>query len=157
MDIRKQIGTQIRLAREKLGMTQDELAERLGKTRNAISSYETGTRTIRVTELPELAEALKVPIVYFFGNEYRDEEVQELFSKLSPPFRAGMMHVLRQQIEMQNNLLESLRHAGFEINDEYLAIAANFVENSKDDMDKEMREEFAKIVRERLFGKNSDT
>lgn len=69
MDIGKQIGDRIRSARERRGMTQDELGQRIGKTKTAISGYENGKRAIHLTELPELAKALEVPIAYFFGDE----------------------------------------------------------------------------------------
>ncbi|MBZ0283502.1 MAG: helix-turn-helix domain-containing protein [Anaerolineae bacterium] len=77
MDIREQIGSKIRQARETQGLTQEELAVRLKKTKAAVSSYETGNRVIRVTELPELAKALGVPITFFFEEEF-------FFSELTP-------------------------------------------------------------------------
>ena len=36
------IGERIRIRREKLGLTQQELADAVGATRNTISRYETG-------------------------------------------------------------------------------------------------------------------
>lgn len=66
MDIRRQIGQRIRLARERRGLTQTELAHALGKNATTISNYENGSRTLPITELPKLAQTLHVPIGYFF-------------------------------------------------------------------------------------------
>lgn len=78
MDIRKVLGIKIRMAREAQGITQKELAERLGKAKNVISTYESGTRAIRVTELPLLAEALGVTISYFFLELSIEDESRSL-------------------------------------------------------------------------------
>ena len=63
------MGQRVREARERLGMTQEELAGLIGRSRETISHYEIGHRAIVVTELPALAQALKVPIGFFFGDE----------------------------------------------------------------------------------------
>jgi transcriptional regulator with XRE-family HTH domain len=81
MNIRRLIGLRIKLARIKLGMTQDDLAQKLGKAKSVISSYEIGKRTIKVTDLPWLAEVLKVPITYFFEEPSRDEIIDTVTTK----------------------------------------------------------------------------
>lgn len=47
-------------AREKAGLTQQELADRLGKPQSFISKYEGGTRRIEVIEFIEISEALEM-------------------------------------------------------------------------------------------------
>jgi transcriptional regulator with XRE-family HTH domain len=91
MDIYAQIGERIRTAREKQAITQEELGKRIGKTKTAVSSYEHGKRMVSVGDLPELANALKVSINYFFGEEMiqNDEEevppeVQVILKDLQP-------------------------------------------------------------------------
>jgi transcriptional regulator with XRE-family HTH domain len=76
------MGQRIREARERLGMTQDELAALIGRGRDTVSHYEIGDRAIVVTELPALAQALKVPIGYFFGQDDPDNEALDLVSEL---------------------------------------------------------------------------
>jgi transcriptional regulator with XRE-family HTH domain len=78
----EQMGQRIREARERLGITQDELAALIGRTQDTISHYETGNRAIVVTELPALAKALKVPIASFFGDNDPDTEALDLMSEL---------------------------------------------------------------------------
>lgn len=82
-DISKHLGERIRRAREQRGWTQGELAQHLGKNATTVSNYETGTRTIRVTELPELARVLQVPVAYFFETEgVLNEQLLELVEML---------------------------------------------------------------------------
>lgn len=106
MDMRELIGKQIRLAREAQGMTQEDLANRLHKTRNAISSYETGNRTIPATELPELADALDVPIAYFFSDtaqyelEHEAHVIKLAFSILPEPFRKVAINQIHLVIDL---------------------------------------------------------
>ena len=54
----RNIGNNIRIIRIQQGITQEELAERLYITRQAISSYETGRTRPDVDMLIKIAEAL---------------------------------------------------------------------------------------------------
>src|SRR5688572_2494593 len=90
------MGHRIREARERLGLTQGELAERIGKSQDAISHYETGDRAVVVTELPLLAEVLKVPLSYFFGRDDLDSDVQDLIVELKMMSPEGKKKVLER-------------------------------------------------------------
>ncbi len=48
----------LKAAREKAGLTQIQLARRLGKYRTYVSKYETGERQLDVVEFLAVAEAL---------------------------------------------------------------------------------------------------
>ncbi len=65
----KTLGSRIRLARENLRLSQEELAIAVSKDQHAISQYENGSRKLSVVDLPAFADALKVPLVYFFEGE----------------------------------------------------------------------------------------
>ena len=62
----------IRAARKTVGMTQAELAEKMGLDQPTIANYERGHRAINVTDLPRLAEILEVSILYFFEGEHSE-------------------------------------------------------------------------------------
>ncbi len=108
MDIKAIIGERIREAREKLDLTQEQLADRLGKTRNTISSYETGTRILSISELPDLAKALEVPISYFFEDERIEstdlDRVRKTIGHLDPRFKRGLIEVMDRSELMQVSL-----------------------------------------------------
>lgn len=54
------ISRNIRKFREKLKMTQPELASLVGVCPNTISNYETGRTNVKLKDIPKLAQALKV-------------------------------------------------------------------------------------------------
>lgn len=60
MDIRAHFGTNVRRLRQALGMTQDELARKMGVTLQTVFSYESGQKWPRAESFAELAKALKV-------------------------------------------------------------------------------------------------
>ena len=60
------MGTMIRQAREEMGMSQDELADRTFRRRLAVSEMENGKVTINAWTLLILADVLKKPLSYFF-------------------------------------------------------------------------------------------
>jgi len=59
------IGMRIQQAREELGITQQELAARLGCTQAALSNYELGKRRLYLANLERIANALAKPLSYF--------------------------------------------------------------------------------------------
>ena len=64
------MGTKIKELREKAGMTQTELADKLGLSKSVISAYEKGIRNPSFKILPLLAQTFNVTEFYFFekGN-----------------------------------------------------------------------------------------
>jgi transcriptional regulator with XRE-family HTH domain len=65
------MGRMIRQAREALGMSQDELGEKIYRKRLAVSEMENGKVEISAWTLPLLAAALKKPFSYFFPPSLR--------------------------------------------------------------------------------------
>jgi len=61
----REIGKRIQQAREEMGLTQEELAARLGCTQSALSNYELGKRRLYLNMLNEIAVILNKPLDYF--------------------------------------------------------------------------------------------
>jgi putative transcriptional regulator len=59
----------LKLRRTELGLTQAELAERVGVTRNTINTVENGVFTPSAMLAIKLAEALSVPVEKLFWIE----------------------------------------------------------------------------------------
>ena len=75
----REIGKNIRAARLRRGMTQDELAERLHVSRQTVSNYETGRSRPDVEMLLRAAEQLEVDVqVLLYGEPLRPERRREL-------------------------------------------------------------------------------
>jgi transcriptional regulator with XRE-family HTH domain len=72
MNTPQDIGARIRVARREHGLTQDELADRVGVSRSAVAQWETG-RTGQVTgNLSRIADALQVNVEFLMvGDDKR--------------------------------------------------------------------------------------
>ena len=69
MDLKK-IGQNIRCARDKMGFTQAELAEKSGFSDNHISRLETGTGTMSLESLIAISNVLNTTPDYLLMGEY---------------------------------------------------------------------------------------
>ena len=63
------IGEKIRTVRKDAGLTQTQLAERMGTTQQAVYMYERGENSPRIDTVVKIAEALKVPVEYLLSTE----------------------------------------------------------------------------------------
>ena len=61
-----QVGHHIRLARQMRKMTQGQLAEQINLTFQQVQKYERGSNRVAVSTLVLIADALAVPVSYFF-------------------------------------------------------------------------------------------
>lgn len=62
------VGKRIRHRRWMVGMTQQQLAEKVGIKFQQIQKYETGMNRVSASRLWDIAEALSVPISFFFDG-----------------------------------------------------------------------------------------
>ena len=60
------VGKRVRHRRWMVGMTQQQLAEKVGIKFQQIQKYETGTNRISASRLWDIADALSVPVEFFF-------------------------------------------------------------------------------------------
>lgn len=67
-------GENMRIIREKREMTLEEMAEFLGTTKQALSRYERGERTPKITLAAKFADMLEVPLEDLAGYEYHDTD-----------------------------------------------------------------------------------
>lgn len=70
------IGNRIKSAREKRGLTQEELGAKCGTTKQTIFKYETGVVTnIPTTRIQQIADVLQVSPAYLMGWESEDSAI----------------------------------------------------------------------------------
>ena len=67
-DIDVHLGKRLRRRRRLLGLTQQQLAETVGVRFQQIQKYECGANRISAARLWQLAEALEVPVGYFYDG-----------------------------------------------------------------------------------------
>jgi transcriptional regulator with XRE-family HTH domain len=60
------IGQRLRMRRKLLGMSQEQLSDRVGVTFQQVQKYEKGTNRISASRLFGIAQVLSVPVSYFF-------------------------------------------------------------------------------------------
>ena len=106
------LGSKLRMRRLALGLTQTKVANAINVTFQQIQKYEKGTNGISSLRLMQLANFLKVPVIYFFEdypgylNLSVDSEKTEaidlnysflsrLFSSLSSQQKDKIFQVLR--------------------------------------------------------------
>jgi transcriptional regulator with XRE-family HTH domain len=99
------IGQRIRSAREERQMTQQDLADHLGKTAAAISELERGkVHQISAIDLYKLADLLRKPIEYFYGEDYSGSDVQDLVALIrimEPDIRELILPSISSMHEMK--------------------------------------------------------
>lgn len=73
MDIKIAVGKRIKELRNKLGISQEELADIAELDRTYITSVECGKRNISIVNVEKLANALNVSLSVFFNFEHKGE------------------------------------------------------------------------------------
>ena len=99
----EKIGARIRIKRESLGMTQQELADMVNVTRNNISRYENGETEIGVITLNNIADAFSVTVLWLlFGFDYENDIYNNLL-KLTERDRQIVVDTIMAQINSMLN------------------------------------------------------
>lgn len=104
-------------ARKAAGLTQTEVARRLGIRPQSVQAWESGVSAPRARRLTELARVLEVPEAYFFESEVTDaggqlpssaagRMAQRLASKLVSLAEAGRLD--RRSLKAMDELLDLL-------------------------------------------------
>lgn len=65
----RDVAALIRRTREACGLTQHQMAERMGSTQSVVARWETGDHEITMKTLARIADALEVALVLRFGSQ----------------------------------------------------------------------------------------
>lgn len=105
------IGKRIKQCREKLGLTQEEFAEKTGLTTNYISTLERGASFPRCEKLILLINALEVSADAIFcdvvnhSSQYMVSELSETIEKLPLDAQKRVLNVLEIMVQQEMNHL----------------------------------------------------
>lgn len=97
---RPELGERIAQARQQAGLTQKQLAERLGVTQRVVTYWEREAVGLRADQLSNLAEALEVSSDYFLGRENKRRgngpagRARQTFEKVSRQTRTQQKKIL---------------------------------------------------------------
>lgn len=84
-----------------MGRTQSDIARLLRKKQNSISMVESGTNNITASELAIVAEYLRAPIEYFFGEIEGSEidldiaVIERIYKAITPEQRVVIMTMFK--------------------------------------------------------------
>ena len=111
-------GLLLKQLREKKGLTQAQLAEKIGKEKASVSKYESNTQTPQLETMIEFAAIFNVSLDYLTGlsdkkavslNELTESQI-EIILGLSNMFREKKPRVFNgftnQQLEMLNSIIK---------------------------------------------------
>lgn len=70
MNVKEALGKRIKVLRNELGISQEELADRANIDRTYITSVECGKRNVSIVNIEKIAVALNVSLSKFFDFEY---------------------------------------------------------------------------------------
>ncbi len=102
----KMIGEKITYLRLSLGMTRQDLAEKIGVTHQQLQKYEKATNRITAARLLEIASALQVPVTYFYHTHEEDGP-----SDIDLKKQRLCLEMMRDFANLpQENWQEALRH-----------------------------------------------
>lgn len=96
------IGRRVKEARQRLGITQAELADRLDMEEQSVRSIESGRRGLSMESLHRVAHALRVPAPTLVGAVDGDassvigREIAELVSSMSQKWQRTTLKIVRE-------------------------------------------------------------
>ena len=94
---RQRLSDRLKEYRKALGMSQKELAEKVGRSQTVISSWEIGTGVPDAYYLPTLAKALNVSVADICGLENtkgEDDKLLDAYHKADPTTKGNVRLLL---------------------------------------------------------------
>ena len=76
-ELRKQIASRLRLARESAGLSQGQVAKKVNLHRPTISEIEAGRRRVSAEELAQFAELYGVDMSWLMGEDKAESDPEE--------------------------------------------------------------------------------
>lgn len=95
-----EFGEVLREIRKKNDWTLAQMAEKLGTTKQAISKYERGERTPKITVVAKFSEILNIPMSELAGGIEPAEETRQIFTPDSEKWRLIITNMTIEDYEM---------------------------------------------------------
>ena len=110
----RHLGSKLRMRRLSLGLTQTKVAQAINVTFQQIQKYEKGTNGISSLRIMQLANFLKVPVVFFFEDfplyqgSSNDSSINDKVEDLNYSFLAKLFANLSE--EQKEKIFQVLRN-----------------------------------------------
>ena len=117
------VGGRVRVRRRLINMTQETLADLIAVTFQQVQKYERGSNRISASKLFAIAEALEVPISYFFdgldettgeGSDNGSEQTIQGFLRTSEGLELARLFPKIARGPLRRRILELVRAAALE-------------------------------------------
>ena len=99
-----ELGQRIRLAREAKGLSQEDFAILIKRDQRSVSEYENGKRRIYAHDLPTIAKALDVPLMYLFEETLTEKDMDhillEVFHQLEHQPKQTLIDMARLLLDL---------------------------------------------------------
>jgi transcriptional regulator with XRE-family HTH domain len=155
-----EIAKRVRETRKQKGMTQSDIAFVLDKTPATVSDMERGKIQISASDLFKIANALNKPIEYFYGEEYGNQEIQDLvflIRKQAPDYQAKIIEQTKMLLSL-SVFQEIATGKTRELTDQEISEALKYIFQYADDIEaisKQMNE-IKKNLRDSLKSQGID-
>lgn len=97
------IGTQISSLRKKFGLTQEDLANKLGFSKQTVSNWETGLKTPRMGAIQKMADLFNVSKSFIIEGveEPPSTSIEKIYNQLSSPRQQKVYNFATKELEEQ--------------------------------------------------------
>ena len=142
--INKYVGSKIKDYRKSFGLSQEELAKKIGVGKTTISNYEVGIRSPKKPQLIKLSEVFDVAIDDFFPQTDSTRinvsstlsEINKISSQLEEPRQKIVLNTATNQLDEQNQEKKKKSKIVSIKNEQEKFDLADLVDDSKVDWDK---------------------
>lgn len=98
------IATQISYLRNKYGMTQEDLAVKIGVSKQTVSNWETGLKTPRMGAIQNLSDLFNVTKSYIIeGSEDSSNEITSIYNQLDSQNKKEVINFAKFKLNHQQN------------------------------------------------------
>jgi len=92
----EEIGRKLQRAREEAGLSQEDLAKKLGCTQASLSNYELGKRRLYLADLQRIGQLLGKPVTYFLEDSEDKQAADSNYDRLlKEPLVKDIVEALR--------------------------------------------------------------
>lgn len=142
--INKYVGSKIKDYRKSFGLSQEDLAKKIGVGKTTISNYEVGIRSPKKPQLIKLSEVFDVAIDDFFPQTDSTRinvsstlsEINKISSQLEEPRQKVVLNTATNQLDEQNQEKKKESKIVSIKNEQEKFDLADLVDDSKVDWDK---------------------
>jgi len=107
--LRQHIGSKIRLARQRVGISQEQLAEKVDKTRETVSNIERGEGLSGFDTLERIASALGEEVAFFLADYGSTQNVPRSRRELELKVKTHLRDLSDRDLKLVAELVSSMR------------------------------------------------